>query len=194
MEKFLKSILTQYTFFSIIASISNREFEIRKILISGDFLRTKEINLIAIMSAFVFIATFIPKIPIPLGYAHLGDAAIFLTIFVCGRKIGILSGIIGSAFADLLSGFPLWILPTILIKAGMAEIFFKLHKKNIFVGLILASLFMTVGYTIFGAILYESLAAGISSTPGLLIKSAVNIFVAVIIISAIKNKNILNKF
>lgn len=153
-------------------------------------MRTKEINLIAIMSALVFIATFIPKIPIPLGYAHLGDAAIFLIIFVCGRKIGILSGMIGSAFADLLIGFPIWILPTILIKAVEAEIFFKLRNRNIFFGLILASLFMTVGYTIFGAILYESLAAGITSTPGLLIKSAVNIFVAVIIISAIKNKNI----
>lgn len=157
-------------------------------------MRTKEINLIAIMSALVFIATFIPKITIPLGYAHLGDAAIFLIIFVCGRKIGILSGVIGSAFADLLSGFPIWILPTILIKTFEAEIFFKLRERNIFLGLILASLFMTIGYTIFGAILYENLMLGLSSTPGLLIKSAINIFVAVIIISAIKNKNILNKF
>ena len=47
------------------------------------------------MAAIVFVATFVPKIPIPLGYAHLGDAAIFLIVFVCGRKIGILSGMIG---------------------------------------------------------------------------------------------------
>lgn len=153
----------------------------------------KEINLTAIMAAFVFIATFIPKIPIPLGYAHLGDAAIFLIVFVCGRKVGILSGVIGSAFADLLSGFPIWILPTIFIKAGMAEIFYKLRDRNIFVGLIAASLFMTFGYTFAGAFLYDSLTAGFSSTPGLLLKSAVNIFVAVTIISAIKNKNFLSK-
>ena len=145
------------------------------------------------MAAFVFIATFIPKIPIPLGYAHLGDAAIFLVIFVCGSRIGILSGVTGSAFADLLSGFPMWILPTIFIKAGMAEIFFKLRDKNILLGLIAASLFMTFGYTFAGAFLYGSLAAGFSSTPGLLLKSAVNIVVAVTIISAIKNKNFFNK-
>ena len=154
----------------------------------------KEITLTAIMAAFVFIATFIPKIPIPLGYAHLGDAAIFLIVFVCGRKIGILSGVTGSALADLLGGFPIWILPTIFIKAGMAEIFYKLRDKNIFLGLIAACLFMTFGYTFAGAFLYESLTAGFSSTPGLLLESAVNIFVAVIIISAIKNKNFRGKF
>ena len=151
---------------------------------------TKNLTLTAIMSAFVFIATFIPKIPIPLGYAHLGDAAIFLITFACGRKIGILSGVVGSAFADLLSGFPIWILPTIFIKAGMAEIFFRLHEKNIFLSLIAASLFMTFGYTFAGAFLYDSLTAGFSSTPGLLLKSAVNIFVAVIIMSAMKYKKI----
>jgi len=153
-------------------------------------LKTREITLTAIMSALVFIATFVPKIPIPLGYAHLGDAAIFLTVVLCGRKIGIFSGIIGSAFADLLSGFPIWILPTILIKAAMAETFFKLREKNFIISLILACLVMTAGYTIFGAILYESLAVGLTSTPGLLFESAVNIFVTIVIGAAIKSRHI----
>lgn len=145
------------------------------------------------MSALVFVATFVPKVPIPLGYAHLGDAAIFLAVFVCGRKIGILSGVVGSALADLLGGFPIWIIPTIFIKAGMAEIFSRLREKNIFLGLIVASLFMTLGYTFAGAFLYESLAAGFSMTAGLLLKSAVNIFVAVTVISAVNNRHFFNK-
>lgn len=143
-------------------------------------MKTKDLTLTAIMSAFVFLATFIPKIPIPLGYAHLGDAAIFLAVIFCGRKIGILSGVIGSALADFLSGFPIWILPTILIKALEAEIFYKLSGKNFLAALITASLAMTIGYTIFGAILYGSLSVGLTSTPGLLIKSAINIIVAII--------------
>ena len=125
-------------------------------------MQTKDLTLTAIMSAFVFLATFIPKIPIPLGYAHLGDAAIFLAVIFCGRKIGILSGVIGSALADFLSGFPIWILPTILIKALEAEIFYKLREKNFLAALIMASLAMTTGYTIFGAILYESLSVGLT--------------------------------
>lgn len=149
-------------------------------------LTTKQLTLTAVMSAFVFIATFVPKIPIPLGYAHLGDAAIFLAVIFCGRRIGILSGVIGSALADFLSGFPIWIIPTILIKAAEAEIFWLLREKNILLGLIAASLVMTAGYTLAGAALYDSLSAGLASTPGLLIKSAVNIFVTIILSGAIK--------
>ena len=151
-------------------------------------MKTKELTLTAVMSALVFIATFVPKIPIPLGYAHLGDAAIFLTVIYCGRRIGIISGVIGSAFADLLSGFPIWIVPTIFIKAAMAETFDRLQSKNLIIALILACLLMTAGYTLIGAILYESLSAGLASTPGLLLKSAVNIAVTVIISAALKNK------
>ena len=147
---------------------------------------TRQLTLTAMMTAFVFVATFVPKIPIPLGYAHLGDAAIFLAVMFGGRRVGIFSGVIGSALADLLSGFPIWILPTMFIKAAEAEIFFRLREKNFLLGLIAASLIMTAGYTLTGAILYDSLSAGLASTPGLLLKSAVNIFVVIILNAAIR--------
>ena len=140
------------------------------------------------MTAFVFVATFVPKIPIPLGYAHLGDAAIFLSVMFCGRRVGILSGVTGSALADFLSGFPIWIVPTVFIKAAMAETFWRLHKKNFLLALIISSLIMTAGYTLTGAALYDSLSAGLASTPGLLLKSAVNISVAIILSMTIKNR------
>ena len=153
-------------------------------------MKTNEMTLTATMSALIFIATFVPKIPIPLGYAHLGDAAIFLTVILCGRKIGILSGVIGSALADLLSGFPIWILPTILIKSVMVEIFFRLRNKNILLALVVASFFMTLGYTFAGGILYDSLSAGVASTPGLLLKSAINIFITIVVSVTMKAKGI----
>ena len=151
-------------------------------------MKPKEMTLAAVMSALVFIATFVPKVPIPLGYAHLGDAAIFLAVIFCGRRIGIISAVVGSALADLLSGFPIWILPTIIIKAAMAETFVKLKGRNFLIAIIMASLVMTAGYTIFGAILYNSLAAGLASTPGLLLKSIVNIIVTVALSAALKGK------
>lgn len=149
---------------------------------------TKDLTLSAVMSAFVFLATFVPKIPIPLGYAHLGDAAIFLVIIFCGQRVGIISGIIGSALADLISGFPIWIVPTIFIKAAMAETFYRLREKNIIIALVVACLLMTAGYTLVGAFLYDSLEAGLASTPGLLVKSAVNIFVVIVLSAALKNR------
>ena len=151
-------------------------------------MKTRQLTLTAMMTAFVFVATFVPKIPIPLGYAHLGDAAIFLAVMFFGRRVGILSGVIGSALADFLSGFPIWMVPTIFIKAAEAEIFWRLREKNFLLGLIAAGLVMAAGYTLAGAILYDSLSAGLASTPGLLMEAAVNALATVVLGAAIKNR------
>ena len=66
----------------------------------------KEICVAGVMAAFVFIATFVPQIPIPLGYAHLGDGAIFLAVVLAGRRAGIFAGAFGSALADLAASPP----------------------------------------------------------------------------------------
>ena len=149
-------------------------------------LSTKQLCVAAVMGAFVFLMTVVPRVPIPLGYAHLGDAAIFLVVFFVGRSEGILAGCIGSALADLVGGFPLWIGPTLMIKFLMADTFWHIALKGesrtgesfrIITGLVLASLVMAGGYTLFGAWIYDSIEAGLASTPGLLMESAVNILV-----------------
>ena len=159
-------------------------------IIAAPRLSAKEICVAGVMAAFVFIATFVPQIPIPLGYAHLGDGAIFLAVFLTGRKAGIFAGAFGSALADLAGGFPVWILPTLMIKAVMAGIFYrvalagndapKFASPRVLGGMVVACLFMTAGYALSGAVLYDSLALGLSSVPGLLVKSAVNIVAAAI--------------
>ena len=69
-------------------------------------LSAKEICVAGLMAAFVFVATLVPQIPIPLGYAHLGDGAIFLAVFLAGRRAGIFAGAFGSALADLAASPP----------------------------------------------------------------------------------------
>lgn len=154
--------------------------------ISNVHLSTRQLCVAAAMGVFVFLMTVVPRVPIPLGYAHLGDAAIFLAVLFAGRREGILAGCFGSAFADLVGGFPVWIGPTLLIKFLMADTFWRIAVKGreksistlrMFAALVLACLVMTAGYTFFGAWIYDSLAAGLASTPGLLMKSAVNILV-----------------
>ncbi|MBQ9376408.1 MAG: ECF transporter S component [Schwartzia sp.] len=156
--------------------------------VAASRLSAKDICVAGLMAAFVFVATLVPQIPIPLGYAHLGDGAIFLAVFLAGRRAGVFAGAFGSALADLAGGFPVWILPTLIIKAVMAEIFYRtalagneasrFFSARILGGMVLACLFMTAGYTLSGAVLYDSLALGLSSAPGLLAKSAVNIAAA----------------
>lgn len=133
----------------------------------------------AAAAALVFLFTLFTQVPIPLGYAHLGDAVIFLTALLLPRREAGLAAAVGSALADLASGFPIWMIPTFLIKYGMAEIAGCAAGKTrsalrVLIGFTLSSLWLAVGYTLFGAVLYGSLAAGLASAPGLLLEGAVN--------------------
>ncbi|SDG47461.1 Uncharacterized membrane protein [Selenomonas sp. WCT3] len=148
------------------------------------------ICLAAVMTAFVFLTTFVPRIPIPLGYAHLGDAAIFLLVLFLPKRPAFLAACLGSALSDLLGGFPLWILPTILIKFVMAWIAWKLNggAANLLrttAAFFLASLWMTVGYTAFGALLYNSLDAGLASAPGLFLEGVINTIAALVLLPVV---------
>ena len=82
----------------------------------------REIVFTGLMTALVFVATYVPHIPIPLGYAHLGDAVIFLLAVLAPRRSVLFAACLGSAMADIFGGFALWAGPTILIKLIMAEI------------------------------------------------------------------------
>ena len=73
----------------------------------------------ALLAAMVCIATLFFKVPIPLGYAHLGNGFILLGCSMMGGYYGIFIGGFGSALADLLGGFGQWILPTLVIKGLM---------------------------------------------------------------------------
>ena len=68
--------------------------------------KTKELAMTALMTALIFTATYIIKIPNPAtgGYTHMGDCMIFLGVMVLGRKHGALAGGLGGALSDLLSG------------------------------------------------------------------------------------------
>ena len=117
---------------------------------------TRQLCLAAAMTAVVFLATFVPRIPIPLGYAHLGDAAIFLMVLFIGRREMLFAACFGSALSDLLGGFPLWIVPTLVIKFFMADIAWRFIRPDreeaaslprMMVGFLAGSLWMSVAYT-----------------------------------------------
>ena len=57
-----------------------------------------------------------------------------------------------------------------------------------FIGVLfaLSSVWMAAAYTVFGAALYASVAAGLASTPGLLMEGAVNTVAALIVWPAVQ--------
>lgn len=151
----------------------------------------KTLCVTAILAALVFILTFIPRIPIPLGYANLGEAMIFLTILFTNRRDSALAASIGSAFSDLLGGFPIWIIPTFIIKWGMVEIIFRIIKPEAglwkfasirtIVAFAIAVIWAVFGYTVTGGFIYDSFGAALTSTPGLVWEGIINTVVAVVV-------------
>ena len=157
---------------------------------------TQELVFTALMTAFVFVATYLPHIPIPLGYAHLGDAVIFLLALLVPRRSALLAACIGSALADLLGGFALWVVPTLIIKFVMAEIVCRIGRRgrelapnaSIIAALLLSSLWMAIAYTLAGAILYASLPAALASSPGLLMEGIVNSVIAFFLLPLLRER------
>ena len=157
---------------------------------------TQELVFTALMTALVFVATYLPHIPIPLGYAHLGDAVIFLLALLAPRRSALVAACIGSALADLLGGFALWIVPTLVIKFVMAEIVYRVGRRgdaiapraSIIAALLLSSLWMAAAYTLAGAVLYASMSAALTSTLGLIMEGLVNSIIAFFLLPLLRER------
>ena len=163
----------------------------------------KTITITALSMAIICISTMFIQVPIPLGYAHLGNVFILLVSTIFGRRIGMISSGFGSALADLLTGFSMWILPTLIIKIIMGLIIasiaynknkpFKIFSIRVLIASILSVSWMVIGYTFSGAMLYGSIAAGIASAPGLIIEGIAAIIVFYLIGGIIEKSNVLSK-
>lgn len=138
---------------------------------------TRTLCLTAVFMAIICVATMSVQIPIPLGYAHLGDCMVLLSALCLDTRQAVLASALGSMLADFITGFVIWCAPTFIIKGCMVLILAYVRQRTgrLLPGAVLALLFMTAGYTLTGALLYGGLAVGLASTPGLLLKSALNL-------------------
>ena len=80
--------------------------------------------LAALFAALTYVATNIIRVPIPAtdGYINLGDCVVLLGAFLLGPVYGAAAGGIGSALADILSGYAVFAPGTFVIKALIAVI------------------------------------------------------------------------
>ena len=120
-------------------------------------MKTKKIVTAALFAAIICVVTFFPKIPSVNGYIHLGDAVILLAAYIMGPVYGGVAAAIGSALADLISGYVIFIPGTFVIKLLTAVVagyvFFGLKKvarklkagKYIIAGIVGEAL-MVLGY------------------------------------------------
>ncbi|NLU52102.1 MAG: ECF transporter S component [Clostridiaceae bacterium] len=83
---------------------------------------TRKYVLTGLMTALVFVLTYIIKIPVPYtsGYIHLGDSMIYISVMVLGPAFGAFASGIGSMLADIAGGYLHYAVPTLVIKSLMA--------------------------------------------------------------------------
>ena len=140
----------------------------------------------AVFAAVICVTTTFIRIPIPMGYFNVGNSVILIICCFITLKYGILAAGVGSSLADLF-GYPVWLLPTLVIKTLMALTFYGLRKlpfKNQKVLTIVAAcismLIPLVGYYFAGAVIYGGLKASLAQIPGLAMEYGANCFLFVI--------------
>ena len=166
--------------------------------------------LTGLMAALVMAATSFFKIPVPAtnGYVHLGDAFVFLSVLILGRRNGTIAAAAGSGLADLLGGYAHWVPWTFAIKGLMALAFGTLlifiysktsaaastetaGKKGsaeilTIIAMALSSLIMIGGYFIAHRVIYGTLAAPLAALPGNIAQAAAGVIIAGLAYAALK--------
>ena len=124
------------------------------------------------LAALVMVTTMFTKLPVPMtqGYIHLGDALILFSAMLVG-PLAVPIGGIGSALADLLGGYGLYVLPTLCIKAWagfVASRGLRLSGKRALarcaMAFVSAELTMVLGYFVMELSFFNS-AVALSSVP-----------------------------
>lgn len=127
-----------------------------------------------VLMALACVATMVIQIPSPThGYMNLGDCVVLLSGCLLGPVYGAVAGGVGSALADLLSGYAVYVPGTLVIKAVMAALagtLYRRSRKLLPVGAVLAELVMIVGYWLYDGVLMGSLAGSAAGIPSNIIQ------------------------
>lgn len=162
----------------------------------------KSIAETGIFMAIVFIGVYFIKIPSPGGYAHIGDSMIFLTVLFLGTKRGAIASGVGAAIADILGGYMVWVIPTLVFKGVMAYVMgtlitkkaFGLHGRALWiVSAIIGGIAQSIGYTIVRAFVYGP-AIAVASIAGLAFQVISGVIIALVLSEALRKTALKDKF
>lgn len=162
--------------------------------------RTEKIVIAALMAALTCVATMIIKIPSPLeGYLNLGDCIVLVSGWMLLPTYGFFCAGIGSALADMFSGFVIYAPASFMIKGLMTLVAFysckRLHKKlddlkSRIVSGIAAEILMILGYFIFEGFMYGFIPAAVN-IPVNGIQGIVSLIIGVVLIKVFEKSKIM---
>lgn len=161
--------------------------------------KTKKIVMAALMAALACVATMIIKIPSPFkGYLNLGDCIVLTAGWLLSPTYGFLAASLGSALADVFSGYVTYAPATFIIKGLMALIAFygfKLLNKKIgnlpsrIISAIVAEIVMILGYFVFEGFLYGFIPSAVN-IPANGVQGIAGLIIGVILIKVFEKSKI----
>lgn len=148
----------------------------------------KHICICAMLAALAFVATYFIKVPLPVGYVHVGDAIVFLTAALLPTPYAMIASAVGVSLADLCGGYAIYIPITALIRI-LTVLGFSRKKPMIsvrnMIGLALGIVICAAGYWAFEAIfVYETPLAALAGVPFNLAQSAVGAVIYLVVAKA----------
>jgi uncharacterized membrane protein len=160
---------------------------------------TKRLVTAALLAAMTCVATMVFKVPSPLnGYLNLGDCIVLLAGWMLSPALGFLSAGLGSALADVFSGYVTYAIPTFIIKGLMALIAFygfKLLNKRLgdvlsrIISGISAEITMILGYYLFEGFLYGFIPSAVN-IPANAVQGVVGLVLGVLLIKLFQRAKI----
>ena len=155
----------------------------------------------ALFAALACVATMIIKVPSFYGYANIGDTIVLMSAWLLGGIYGGLAAGVGSALADLISGYGYYVPGTFVIKFLMAFAAYLIYKKPsakfsgklipLLVSGVVAEVIMIVGYFLYKAfILGKGYVAAIPSIFSNIGQGVTCLIIATVLFYALEKANI----
>ena len=140
----------------------------------------------AVFASVIAVTTaYILHIPLPTGgYIHPGDALIYLCACLLPSPWAMAAAAMGAGLADLLTA-PMWVLPTLIIKALVCLPFTCKHQRILCPGnlaaVVLAGLLSPTLYGVAGILMAGTAAAFLPQFLGTLIQAAANSVIFIVL-------------
>ncbi|MBQ3573962.1 MAG: ECF transporter S component [Clostridia bacterium] len=162
-------------------------------------MKTKKLVIAAMLAALVCVTTMAVKIPSPLkGYLNLGDCVVLLSGWILSPFYSFFAAGLGSALADIISGYAIYAPATFVIKGVMAIAAFFITKAlcskfgrlaSAVLGGLVAELIMVFGYFIFEGFIY-GFSPSLINIPANAVQGLVGLIIGVILIKIIERSKI----
>ncbi len=162
--------------------------------------KTKTLVSAAMLASLTCVATMIIKIPSPVkGYLNLGDCVVLLAGWMLPPGYAFLAAGLGSALADLFSGYAAYVPATFVIKGTMAVIAIFAYRRleerlgvrpaRILSG-ILAETEMVLGYFLFESILYGAAPSAVN-IPANAVQGAAGLILGIALLKTFEKTDII---